>query len=90
MTGLEPVAALLAIALDPSLGSVAGLSMQAVHLLVSPDLLPLLAKPTDPEQVMPPWTHQHAMAQVSLLTSPCILNGYSSEWPASCRHLIAI
>ena len=85
------MAALLAIALDPSLGSVAGLSMQAVHLLVSPDLLPLLAKPTDPEQVPPPWrTHQHAVAHLSLFISPCILNGSNSEWPASCRHLIAI
>ena len=52
--GLEPVAALLAMALDPSLASIPDISLQAVHLLVTPDLLPLLAKPTDPEQVLLP------------------------------------
>ena len=52
--GLEPVAALLAMALDSSLANIPDISLQAVHLLITPDLLPLLAKPTDPEQVLLP------------------------------------
>ena len=43
--------ALLALMLEPGSPSLQGLSMQAAHVLLSKDLLPLLAKPTDPEQV---------------------------------------
>ena len=84
------MAALLAIALDSSPGSVPGLSMQAVHLLVSPDLLPLLAKPTDPEQVLLPSRPHRAPRLLDDCTSASPVAGIQRHRSKSSRFPVSL